>query len=347
MKFYEVLEQMNPSQCNMAMTVLEGKYLGEKALFTDHKQAWVSEKEGFFHLHVREIEELEDDAWRNLQGIALIDGTKVFCELLGSEKKFVICGGGHVSIPVIQMGLMIGCHITVLEDRPKFADHARRAGAHEVICDDFGEGLKRIEGDEDTFFIVVTRGHRYDQVCLESIVKKPHAYIGMIGSRLRVKKVKEAILEKGCDPAVVSRIYTPIGLDIGAETPEEIAVAILAEIIEVKNKKGRRLGYPGEIVRTILNRDAGEERKVLATIIARKGSAPRGIGTKMLVLPDGACVGTIGGGCVEADIFRKALLMIRNEEEKPQICHIDMTGQDAEDEGMVCGGSIDVILECV
>lgn len=347
MEFYEVLEQMSPSQCNMAMTVLEGKYLGEKALFTNHKQAWVSEKEGFFHLHVREIEEIEDDTWRSLQGIVLIDGTKVFCELLGNEKRFVICGGGHVSIPVIQMGLMIGCHITVLEDRPKFADHARRAGAHEVICDDFGEGLKKIEGDEDTFFIVVTRGHRYDQVCLESIVKKPHAYIGMIGSRMRVKKVKEAVLERGCDPAVVSRIYTPIGLDIGAETPEEIAVAILAEIIEVKNKRGRRLGYPGEIVRAILNRDAGEKRKVLATIVARKGSAPRGIGTKMLVLSDGACVGTIGGGCVEADILRKALLMIRNEGAEPQICHIDMTGQEAEDEGMVCGGVIDVLLEPV
>lgn len=70
----------------------------------------------------------------------------------------------------------------------------------------------------------------------------------MIGSRLRVKKVKEAVIENGCDPEIVDQIYTPIGLDIGVETPEEIAVAILAEIIEVKNRKGRRLGYPKEIV---------------------------------------------------------------------------------------------------
>ena len=116
--------------------------------------------------------------------------------------RFVICGGGHVSIPIIQMGLMIGCHVTVLEDRLKFADHARRAGVHEVICDSFEEGLKRIKGDKDTFFIIVTRGHRYDQVCLENIAKKPHAYIGMIGSRMRVKKVKEAVIEKGCAPEV-------------------------------------------------------------------------------------------------------------------------------------------------
>ncbi len=131
---------------------------------------------------------------------------------------------------------------------------------------------------------------------------KSHAYIGMIGSRLRVKKVKEAVIENGCDPEIVDQIYTPIGLDIGAETPEEIAVAILAEIIEVKNRKGRRLGYPKEIVHAILDRDTIKERKVLATIIDRKGSAPRGIGTKMLVLPDGVCVGTIGGG---ADVWKR------------------------------------------
>lgn len=67
----------------------------------------------------------------------------------------------------------------------------------------------------------------------------------------------------------------------------------------------------------------------------------------MLVLSDGVCVGTIGGGCVEADILQKALLMIRSREMRPQLCHIDMTGQDAEDEGMICGGVIDVLLEPV
>lgn len=115
------------------------------------------------------------------------------------------------------------------------------------------------------------------------------------------------------------------------------------EIIEVKNKRERSLGYSREI----LNKETSQDGKILATIITRKGSAPRGVGTKMLVLSDGTCVGTIGGGCVESDIFQKALLMIWNGEIKAQICHVDMTGQDAEDEGMVCGGVIDVLLEPV
>lgn len=268
MDFYEAIDEINPNQRNLAMTVLEGEYLGEKALFTDDRLVWTSGKPGFFQLHIQEFEPFE-------------------------------------------------------------------------------EGLKQIKGDGDTFFIIVTRGHRYDQVCLENIARKPHAYIGMIGSRMRVKKVKEAVIEKGCDPDVVNRIYSPIGLNIRAETPEEIGIAILAEIIEVKNKEKRSFGYPKEIIHAILNKDTMQEQKVMATIIDRKGSAPRGIGTKMLVLSDGVCVGTIGGGCVEADILQKALLMIRSGEMRPQLCHIDMTGQDAEDEGMVCGGVIDVLLEPV
>ncbi len=345
MNFYEVLDGMNPNQYNLAMTVLEGEHFGEKVLISNRRIVWASGKPGFFRTHVRELEELANGELT--QGIVIIDGVRVFCELLGSGKKFVICGGGHVSIPIIQMGLMIGCHVTVLEDRPKFADNARRASASEVICEPFEEGLKKIKGDEDTFFIIVTRGHRYDQVCLEQIVKKPHAYIGMIGSRLRVKKVKDALIEKGCDPEVIGRVYSPIGLNIGAETPEEIAVAILAEIIDVKNRGGHRSGYPKEMMRAILNKDTEQELKILATIVDRKGSAPRGVGTKMLVLADGTCVGTIGGGCVESDILQKALSMIRDGATKPQICHVDMTGQDAEDEGMVCGGVIDVLLEPV
>lgn len=156
--------------------------------------------------------------------------------------------------------------------------------------------------------------------------------------------VKETVIANGGDPDVVHNVHTPIGLNIGAETPEEIAVAIMAEIIEVKNQKKRNGGYLKEIMNTILS-DAGN--MVLATIVARRGSAPRAAGAKMLILPDGNCVGTIGGGCAEADILRRALLMIRAGDEQPKLCHVDMTGQDAEEEGMVCGGVIDVLLEVI
>ena len=254
-------------------------------------------------------------------------------------------------MPIITIGRMLGFSVTVLEDRPEFAGRAEKQGAAEVICAPFEEGLKKIEGDQDTFFIIVTRGHRYDQLCLELIIKKKHAYIGMMGSRRKVEIVKRALLDKGEDPEVVKRVFSPIGLDIKAETPEEIAVAVLAEIIQVKNEKKRNCGYSKELLQNILETaDAeGEDRtsKVLATIIMRKGSAPRQIGTKMLIFPDGKISGTIGGGSVEAEVMQEGIRMLRKGERGAKLCHVDMTAAAAEEEGMVCGGVIDVLLEVI
>lgn len=351
MEFYNRIENADPNRQNLALTVVEGQAAGEKALVIDRRLAWESSDEGYFTEHREEIEQILD------HGLVSVGGQKVFCELLGGEKKLVICGGGHVSIPIIRMGLMVGFHVTVLEDRPMFADNARRAGASQVICESFAEGLKKIEGDRDTFFVIVTRGHRYDQACLESVVRKQHAYIGMIGSRRRAALVKELVIEAGGDADVVNRVHSPIGLNIGAETPEEIAVCIIAQIIEAKNRKKLSGGYSKEMLRAILETPQGEgkenadasanEGKIMTTIVARRGSAPRAVGTKMLVLPDGRCVGTIGGGCAEAEVLRKALWMLRSQEPKTKLCQVNMTGKDAEEEGMVCGGVIDVFLESV
>lgn len=343
MEFYNRIEKADPNRQNLALTVVEGPSAGEKALVIDHRLAWESSGGGYFTEYREEIEQIQD------YGLVSVGGQNVFCELLGGEKKLVICGGGHVSIPIIRMGMMVGFHVTVLEDRPMFADNARRAGASQVICESFAKGLEKIEGDRDTYFVIVTRGHRYDQTCLESIVKKQHAYIGMIGSRKRAALVKELVIEAGGDKDVVNSVHSPIGLNIGGETPEEIAVSIIAEIIEIKNQKRLSGGFSKEMLQAILKAPGGADKEnvILTTIVARKGSAPRAVGTKMLVLPDGKCVGTIGGGCAEAEVLRKALWMLRSKEQRTRLCQVNMTGRDAEAEGMVCGGVIDVFLETV
>jgi xanthine dehydrogenase accessory factor len=119
----------------------------------------------------------------------------------------------------------------------------------------------------------------------------------------------------------------------------------MAEIIQVKNQIKRGFGYPKEIIEAILSDKTGEIPKMLATIISRKGSAPREIGTKMLIFKDGTTVGTIGGGCVEADICSKARLMEKGQ--KPELYTMDMTGREVEEDGMVCGGIIEILLESV
>ena len=158
--------------------------------------------------------------------------------------------------------------------------------------------------------------------------------------------VKGQLAEKGVDREALERVHTPIGLKISAETPEEIAVSIMAEIIQIKNSRERGGGYSRELLAALTD-PAKPGKRVLATIISRKGSAPRGVGTKMLIREDGSTVDTIGGGCVESEIIQKALLMMRMAGPGFRICRVDMTLDAAEDEGMVCGGVVEVMLEMV
>lgn len=347
--FFETLERLDRNLFTLSMTAIDEEILGEKALLSGGELIWESRPGSIFREHIDESKSITEG------GMKTVGGRKVFCEVLGGKKKLVICGGGHVSMPIIRIGLMLGFSVTVLEDRPKFADNARREGATRVICDTFENALEQIKGDEDTYFVIVTRGHRYDQICLQNIVKKKHAYIGMMGSKRRVIRVKEAIIENGGDAGIVNRVHTPIGLNIGAETPEEIAVAVMGEIIQTKNSRKRNGGYPEELLEKITGAppEGGDGKedvrdcRALATIIARRGSAPRAVGTKMLILSDGNTVGTIGGGCAEAAVQGEAIRMIRSGRTQPELYHVDMSGADAEEEGMACGGEIDVLLEVV
>ena len=170
--------------------------------------------------------------------------------------------------------------------------------------------------------------------------------VGMMGSRRRVAIVKDQLEAKGVCREALDGVHTPIGLKIGAETPEEIAVSVMAEIIQVKNAGSAKGGYSPELLDAVLDPDDSRE-KVLATIISRKGSAPRSVGTKMLIRADGTTVDTIGGGCIESEVIQKALLMMRAENEGFRLCTVDMTSDAAEDEGMVCGGVVEVMLEKV
>ena len=190
MDFYRAVSECDPAKENMTAVILNGPGLGKRAVFTDNELVWEEEEGGFFTHNQAELMDALHHSPAGAKGLAKIQGTQVFCDRLGQEMHLVICGGGHVSIPVIKIGVMMGCKVTVLEDRPLFADNARRAGASEVLCDSFEHGLSQIQGGDNTYFVIVTRGHRYDQVCLEKIVRKSHAYIGMIGSRRRVAAVK-------------------------------------------------------------------------------------------------------------------------------------------------------------
>ena len=245
-EFYQKIYECNPNHETITHMVIEGDALGEKAVCSNGKLVWTSEENGFMKRCEPYITGIKGS------GMSIVEGKQVYSEVIGHEKKLVICGAGHVSMAIIQMGRMIGLSVTVIEDRTSFADTARRQGADTVICDTFENGLAQIPGDEDTYFVIVTRAHRWDRECLRIISGKPNAYVGMMGSKRRVGLVLDSLRKEGVPEEFLSRVCTPIGLRIGAETPEEIAVSVMAQIIEVKNRDKRSFAYSREMMDAIL-----------------------------------------------------------------------------------------------
>lgn len=338
-ELYKIINENLQQKSNLLATVLEGEVAGTRYFWVDG--------ELLGYTGTGEVnEELKTQVTETPQsGIYEIEGQKFFIEHLKRQAHLVICGGGHVSQQVIKLAGKVGFHVTVLEDRPYFADRAREAGADLVLCDAFEKSLQGIAGTPDTYFLVVTRGHRFDRACLEQILKKPYAYVGMMASRGRSALLKKQMAGDGFDRKALDEMHTPVGLSIYAETPEEIAVSIVAELIQIKNQTKKTAGYDSLLMEYLTGVKEPGQPKVLATIIARRGSAPRSIGTKMLVLGDGRIIGTIGGGCMESEVQHQCLRLLREENEKSRIVCADMTVSQAEDEGMVCGGTIDVFLE--
>ncbi|MDR3542180.1 MAG: XdhC family protein [Desulfosporosinus sp.] len=156
--------------------------------------------------------------------------------------KLLILGAGHIARPLATMAKILGYEVAVVDDRPSFANSARFNTADTIICNDFERALDEININPQTFVVIITRGHRYDKVCLRKVINQPASYIGMIGSRKRVKALIAELEEEGFSSELLQKLYSPIGLKIGAETPEEIAVSILSELIKVQkglNQNGK------------------------------------------------------------------------------------------------------------
>lgn len=150
--------------------------------------------------------------------------------------QLLILGAGHIALPLATMAKIVGYEVTVVDDRPSFANANRFPTADRIICDDFERALDGIIINPQTVVVIITRGHRYDKICLRKVIHQPASYIGMIGSRKRVKALFAELEEEGVPSELLQKLYSPIGLKIGAETPEEIAVSILSELIKVQRE---------------------------------------------------------------------------------------------------------------
>ena len=164
------------------------------------------------------------------------ENRKLLSEQVGALAHLYLCGGGHVALKTAQLGQFLGMDVTVFEDRPEFAAEERFPGAKRVITPDYKGIFEGLSIGSRDCIIILTRGHRYDTEILLQAVQTNAGYIGMIGSKRKVAMAMETLRSRHVPENVIQSVHSPIGLSIGAETPAEIAVSILAEIIQELRK---------------------------------------------------------------------------------------------------------------
>jgi len=160
--------------------------------------------------------------------------TEVFIEPIRSAPTLIIFGGGHISLALSKIGKLIGFKVAVIDDRAEFANQERFPEADQILAEDFRTAFSRLTINKASYIVIVTRGHHYDELVLELALGTEPKYIGMIGSRSKNKAVFSHLRAKGIPQERLDKVHAPIGLEIHAHTPEEIAVSILAEVIKVR-----------------------------------------------------------------------------------------------------------------
>ena len=254
--------------------------------------------------------------------------TRLINETWFSKKPCLfICGAGHVSKELADIAAKLDMNVKVLDPRAEWANKERYPNA-EIINDNFSSLGKYLE--PGAYYAVITPGHTDDFSCVSTIMNTSYSYLGMIGSHKKVDKTINSLKEHGFSEEQISTLHAPIGLAIGANTPAEIAISILAEIIEVKNKNS-----VSSVSEELLNTN---ESGMLCIIIDKQGSTPRGIGSMMLV-KDNTIIDTIGGGAIEHAVIEAARSL-----KSAFIQDYALNNTEAGNIGMVCGGKNTVLF---
>jgi len=161
---------------------------------------------------------------------------QVFIKVFVPENRLLIAGGGHVALKLYEIAQIMGFKTVIFEDRQEFCSRERFPKAHDLVLGDIEESIRAYPVDETCYGVIVTRGHSQDEKALEALLGRGAAYIGMIGSRRKTVMIFDSLIGKGISKEELDKVYAPIGIDTGGETPEEIALGIMAEIVAVKHK---------------------------------------------------------------------------------------------------------------
>ncbi|MDO4976928.1 MAG: XdhC family protein [Eubacteriales bacterium] len=275
---------------------------------------------------------------------------RIYTRVFRPKERLILLGGGHIAKALCTLATMVDFQVIVIDDRPFFANEDRFPEAVQVICDEFSNAIKGLSLHASDYVAIITRGHHYDKECIQGILSgEMPAYVGLLGSKRRTTALLSQMREEGFDASLLEQIHTPIGLEIGALTVEEIAVSIVAEMI-----KTRRIDLRKEEVSGLFQEETFHENvlrelvekeipKALLLVYETKGSTPVKSGCFMALDKNNVATGTIGGGLAENIAIKEALPMIGSGRKK--MLSVDMTNKDSADQGMICGGSMKVLIQ--
>ena len=316
-QYYTILLERLKKESLTRKTVLEGAGIGDEGLFSGTEMV-----ASLAH---------QNHTWQE---------KNLLTEKLDSKIELVLCGGGHVAKELYALATQLEMEIAILDEREEFCNSTLYPKAS-LFCAPFTETLNKDQNWIKPYFVIITRGHSFDQFCLQQCLGLPHSYIGMIGSRNKVAITLDNLKKQGFSDEILSEVYSPIGLPIGAVTAAEIAVSILAQVISVYRKDAKSVRLDPKLLRTL----ADKTGYILARVVKKNGSAPCEVGFQIAVFDDGTSQGTVGGGLVEANTIEHAKAMLTDRSLPNQVIEYGLDNTKAGSLGMICGGEVALLFQ--
>ncbi len=307
MNFRPIIEAMKQGKPAKLCTILEGPHAGRCILNPDTRAFGCTE----------------------------FSGQRCYVEAYARPAKVVIIGAGHVGTAVAHVASYVGFRVRAVDFRTELLDPARYPPGTELMEAPFDD-LSAVLPPEPAYYLVTTNSHTSDYHCVSQVLRRPFRFVGMLGSRRKSAMIRQWLDRDGFSQEQINCLKSPVGLDIGGETPEEIAISIVGELIQQLHSQPVN-HIPSDLLARLEKPDC---KGVLVTVLRKEGSAPRGSGSKLLLCRDGSLYGTVGGGIVEYQSIQLARTM------KGFTVRSFRSG-NGEAGAMACGGMMELMFQPV
>ncbi|MFA6844752.1 MAG: XdhC family protein [Sphaerochaetaceae bacterium] len=307
--YYQKLAHLLAKGNYQRKTITEGEDLGQEGIFADEKLLIATRDN--------------------------LNFSTALGESIMAKPHLLVFGGGHISLALYQLARLQNMEMTVFDDREEFANQERFPEA-EIVCAPFEQILAQKRDISGAYYVIVTSGHSYDRQCLAYALRQQHQYVGMIGSKEKIALTYEKLKKQGYSEQELQGVFSPIGLDIGGDTPQEIAISIMAQIISVYAKDKHRILIDSQLINQI---SLCTGKAIVVRVLSKNGSTPATPGATMLVSKN-RILGTVGGGALEKKAIEDAQKATRNF-----IKEYDLS--NGSELGMACGGRATLLFTMI